>query len=199
MAHDNRKRLLIGAAGLIGLLVAVLLALPSFIDVDAYKPEIVAQVKRATGRDVAIDRPIRLSLLPTPSVELDGVKFFNVPGSKNPNMAEMKSLTVKPSLLALLMGDVEVAEMTLVEPKIFLEVNAEGKPNWVFASSASGSALPPPVKALVDWPARHRERHADVQRFQGGAICDGRQGQLRRLGRLDRRASFVDRRCNRQR
>lgn len=148
MAHDNRKRLLIGAAGLIGLLVVVLLALPSFIDVDAYKPEIVAQVKRATGRDIAIDRPIRLSLLPTPSVELDGVKFLNVPGSKNPNMAEMKSLTVKPSLLALLMGDVEVAEMTLVEPKIFLEVNAEGKQNWVFAPSASGSALPRPSKPL---------------------------------------------------
>ena len=105
MAYNKRKRLLIGAAGLVGLLIVALLALPLLIDVNAYKPEIVAQVKRATGRDVAIDGPIRLSLLPTPSVELDGVKFFNLAGSKNPNMVEVKSVTVRPSLLALLMGD----------------------------------------------------------------------------------------------
>ena len=137
MAHDNRKRLLIGAAGLVGLLIAALWAVPSFIDVNAYKPEIVAQVKRATGRDAAIDGPIRLSLLPTPSVELDGVKFFNLPGAKNPNMVEVKSVTVRPSLLALLVGDIEVAEVTLVEPKIVLEINAEGKPNWEFTPSVA--------------------------------------------------------------
>jgi len=137
MAHDRRKRLLIGTAGFVGLLLAVLLALPRLIDVDAYKPEIAAQVKRATGRDVVIDGPIRLSLLPTPSVEVDGVKFFNAPGSKNPNMIEVKSVTVTPSLLALLVGDIEISEVALVEPKIVLEINAEGKPNWEFAPSVA--------------------------------------------------------------
>ena len=137
MAYNKRKRLLIGAAGLVGLLIVALLTLPLLIDVNAYKPEIVAQVKRATGRDVVIDGPIRLSLLPTPSVELDGVKFFNLAGAKNPNMVEVKSVTVRPSLLALLVGDLEVAEVTLVEPKIVLEINAEGKPNWEFAPSVA--------------------------------------------------------------
>ena len=137
MAHGRRKRLLIGTAGFVGLLIAALLVLPLLIDVDAYKPEIAAQVKRATGRDVVIDGPIRLSLLPTPSVARDGVKFFNMPGSKNPNMVEVKSVTVTPSLLALLVGDVEVAEVALVEPKIVLEINAEGKPNLELAPSVA--------------------------------------------------------------
>ena len=59
------------------------------------------------------------------------------PGSKNPNMVEVKSVTVKPSLLALLVGSIDVSEVTLVEPKIVLEINAEGKPNWEFAPSVA--------------------------------------------------------------
>ncbi|WP_296343328.1 AsmA family protein [Reyranella sp.] len=138
MVHDNRKRLLIGAS-IVGLLVAALLALPAFIDANAYKPEIVAQVKRMTGRDITLEGPIRFSLLPTPRVELDGVRFSNLPGSKAPNMMEARSVTVRPSLLPLLVGDVEIAEVTLVEPKIVLEVNTAGKPNWEVAPSVAAS------------------------------------------------------------
>ena len=74
------KKLLIGGSAVIVLLVVALLAAPVFIDVNAYKPEIAAQVKRATGRDLVLDGPISLSLLPTPRVTVEGVNFFNMPG-----------------------------------------------------------------------------------------------------------------------
>lgn len=137
MTPSLRKKVLVGGGGIVGLLIVVLLAAPLFIDVNSYKPMIAAEVKKATGRDLVLDGPISLSLLPVPSVSISGVKFFNVPGSKNANMVEVKSVTVKPSLLALLMGGIEVSEVTLVEPKIVLEVNAEGKPNWEFAPSVA--------------------------------------------------------------
>ncbi len=137
MTPSTRKRLLIGGGGVIGLVLAGLVAAPFFIDVNSYKPLIVSQVKTATGRDLVLDGPISLSLLPTPTVSVQGVKFFNTPGSKNANMVEVKSVTVKPSLLGLLGGNIEVGEVTLVEPKIVLEVNAEGKPNWEFAPSVA--------------------------------------------------------------
>ena len=78
---------------------------------------------------------------------MTGVKFFNVAGAKNPNMVEVKSVTVRPSLLALLVGNIEVSEVTLVEPKIVLEINAEGKPNWEFTPSVAEakSAAPKPA------------------------------------------------------
>ncbi|MDP1837993.1 MAG: AsmA family protein, partial [Reyranella sp.] len=137
MTPSTRKKVLVGGGGIVGLLIVVLLAAPLFIDVNSYKPMIAAEVKKATGRDLVLDGPISLSLLPVPSVSISGVKFFNVPGSKNANMVEVKSVTVKPSLLALLMGGIEVSEVTLVEPKIVLEVNAEGKPNWELAPSVA--------------------------------------------------------------
>lgn len=137
MTSRTRKRLLIGGGGIVALLVAALVALPALIDVNSYKPLIVSQVKTATGRNLVIDGPISLSLFPTPTVSVTGVKFFNAAGSKNANMVEVKSVTVKPSLLALLGGNIEISEVTLVEPKIVLEINAEGKPNWEFAPSVA--------------------------------------------------------------
>lgn len=137
MTPSTRKRLLIGGGGVIGLVLAVLLAAPLFIDVNSYKPLIVSQVKTATGRELVLDGPISLSLLPTPTVSVQGVKFLNVPGSKNPNMVEVKSVTVKPSLLGLLGGNIEVGEVTLVEPRVVLEIDAQGRPNWEFAPSVA--------------------------------------------------------------
>ena len=137
MTSSRRNRLLIAAAGVVGVLIVALLIAPSFIDLNKYKPQILAEVKKATGRDLVIDGPASLSLLPLPSATVSGVKFFNMPGAKNPNMVEVKSITVRPALFSLLVGQLAVDEVTLVEPKIVLEVNAEGKPNWEFAPSVA--------------------------------------------------------------
>jgi hypothetical protein len=137
MSPSTRKKFLIGGGGVVGLLIVALLLAPFFIDANSYKPEIVAAVKKATGRDLVIDGPIDLSLLPTPTAKVTNVKFFNVAGSKNPYMVEVRSVAVKVSLLALLAGGIEASEVILVEPKIVLEVNSEGKPNWEFAPSVA--------------------------------------------------------------
>jgi uncharacterized protein involved in outer membrane biogenesis len=137
MIPSTRRKLLIGAGAVLGVLIVVLLIAPSFIDLQKYKPQILAEVKKATGRELVIDGPMSLSILPVPSASVAGVKFFNVPGSKNPNMVEVKSITVRPALFALLTGTLEVDEVTLVEPKIVLEINAEGKPNWEFTPSVA--------------------------------------------------------------
>jgi uncharacterized protein involved in outer membrane biogenesis len=137
MTTSMRRKLLIGAGAVLGLLIVAALVAPSLIDINKYKPQILAEVKKATGRELVIDGPMSLSILPTPTATVAGVKFFNVPGSKNPNMVEVKSIMVKPALFALLTGNLEVDEVTLVEPKIVLEINAEGKPNWEFAPSVA--------------------------------------------------------------
>ncbi|MGE5152028.1 MAG: AsmA family protein, partial [Rhodospirillaceae bacterium] len=151
MTSSRRNRLLIAAAGIVGVLIVALLVAPSFIDLNTYKPLILSEVKKATGRDLVIDGPMSLSLLPLPSATVNGVKFFNVPGAKNPNMVEVKSVTVKPAIFSLLVGQLAVDEVTLVEPKIVLEINAEGKPNWEFAPSVA-EAKPAAAKPSAPTP-----------------------------------------------
>src|SRR5471032_2548914 len=102
MSPSTRKKLLIGGGGVIGVLIVALLVAPSFFNLDKRKPEIVAMAKAATGRDLVLDGPVTLSLLPVPAVGVSKVRFVNVAGSKNPNMVEVKSIVVKPSLLELL-------------------------------------------------------------------------------------------------
>ena len=198
MTPTLRKRLLIGASGIVGLLIVALLAAPALIDVNSYKPEIIAQVKKATGRDLVLDGPISLSLLPMPTVTIDGVKFFNVQGSKNPNMVEVKSVTVKPALGALLTGSLEVSEVTLVEPKIVLEINAEGKPNWEFTPSVAEAkpAAPKPSSAKPLSLGRLTIENGTLifSDSKAGLLGGGREGQFQRLGQFAGRALFPGRR-----
>src|SRR6476646_10193072 len=137
MTTSMRRKLLIGAGAVLGVLIVAALVAPLLYDLNKWKPEIVAMVKQATGRELVIDGPMSLAILPVPRVTVAAVKFFNAPGSKDPNMVEVKSITVKPALFALMTGRLEVDEVTLVEPKIVLEINAEGKPNWEFTPSVA--------------------------------------------------------------
>jgi uncharacterized protein involved in outer membrane biogenesis len=147
MSPSTRKKILVGAGSVVGVLILALLIAPSFFDLNQYKPQLIAEVKKATGRDLVIDGPVSLSLLPLPSVSVTGVRFFNVAGAKNPDMVEVKSVTVRPSLFALLTGGLEVSEVVLAEPKIVLEINAEGKPNWEFTPSVDEAKAASPKPA----------------------------------------------------
>jgi uncharacterized protein involved in outer membrane biogenesis len=145
-----RRKVLLGVAAVVGLLVVALLVAPSFIDLDARKRQIIAEVKKATGRDLTIAGPISLSLLPTPTVTATGVTFANATGAKEPQMADLKSVTVRPALFALLLGRIEPGEVILVEPRIVLEIDGQGKPNWEFAAAPkSADAMPMALDRLV--------------------------------------------------
>ena len=150
MIPSRRKKMLISVGGVLGVLIVALLIAPFFLDLDGFKPQIVAQVKKATGRDLAIEGPVALSLLPVPTVNVAGIRFLNAPGSRNAAMVEVKSVTAKPSVLALLRGDIELTEVELVEPRIVLEIDAKGKPNWEFTPSAAQAvpAAPTPGSPL---------------------------------------------------
>jgi AsmA protein len=108
------RRLLIWLGAVIGLLISVLALAPLFIDMNAYRDQAVAEVKKATGRDLVLGGPISLRLLPTPTVRAEDVKVFNLPDSKNPDMVTIKSVAVSLSLWALLFGRLEVSDVVLV-------------------------------------------------------------------------------------
>jgi uncharacterized protein involved in outer membrane biogenesis len=142
MATSRRNKILIGAGALVGLLIVALLVAPRLIDVNSYKPELVAAVKKATGRELVIDGPIHLTLLPWPEVGTTGVRFANATGAKGPQMVDVKSVSLSPALWPLLTGRIEVGELTLVEPKISLEPGSDGKPNWEFSPEGASNQAP---------------------------------------------------------
>jgi uncharacterized protein involved in outer membrane biogenesis len=130
------KKVLWVVGGLIGLLIVVALAAPFFIDLNDYKAEIAAEAKKATGRDLAIDGDISLSILPSPGVTVSGIRFGNAPGGSTPDMATLESARVKVALMPLLSGKVEVEEVVLDKPTFIFEKLKDGSGNWQIAPEA---------------------------------------------------------------
>jgi AsmA protein len=143
------KKLLIGLAVLIVLVIVAAIAIPSFIPLDTYKARIIALVKTDTGRDLRIDGPVKFSLFPSIALEANDVSLSNPSGAISPNMVQLKTLDVELKLLPLLHGAVEIAEFKLVDPAIALEVDKQGKPSWAFTSTAA----PTPPGAAPATPA----------------------------------------------
>ena len=133
------KKSLIAVAVLIAALVATAFIAPAFIDWNDYKPEIAAQAKAATGRELNVDGDISLRLLPMPIITVEALRFANLPGAVTPDMAVVESLEVQVALGPLLGGEIEIRSVTLVEPVISLEVLPDGRRNWDFDTDEVGS------------------------------------------------------------
>jgi AsmA protein len=137
------RKLLIGLAALVVLIVAALFVGPMFVPKDWLRKQITAQVKDATGRDLTIAGDLELQLLPEAIIKLGDVKFSNMADGSRPDMATLQELSVHVALLPLISKEIEVKEFVLVKPNILLEVDKNGKANWAISpggdASASGS------------------------------------------------------------
>jgi len=124
------------------LIVAVLLAAPFFIDVNAYKSQIEKAVEDQTGRQLSIGN-IDASLLPWVGVELNDVHLANRSGFAKRDFLSVERLHVKLAVLPLLSKKIEIKHFEVVSPVIYLERRNSGESNWgdLIASSATdGSA-----------------------------------------------------------
>lgn len=112
---------------------------PTLLNVEQYKPAMIAAVKEATGRELVIEGPLKLTFFPRPRISARQVHFANAVGAKGAQMVDVRWIGVSPSLGALLRGKIEVGRLTLFRPSIVLETDAEGRPNWEFAPGAGAS------------------------------------------------------------
>ena len=76
------------------LLIVAAMALPFFLPTSVYKDQIIEQARLATGRELKIDGDLKISIFPSLGVEVNKVRFANVAGSADPDMASMDSLVV---------------------------------------------------------------------------------------------------------
>lgn len=136
------KKVLIGIAVLVVLLVVAVVAVPFLVPKDEIKARITQGVQEATGRTLTIAGDLNVSVLPNLELVVEDVAFENAAGAADPNMAALKELRLKLQLLPLISGNVQVDEFLLVDPVINLEIDQNGKPNWQFADAAPASDAP---------------------------------------------------------
>jgi AsmA protein len=186
------KKFLLILLGVVLVLIVAAVAVPFLLPMETYKQQIAAQVERATGRALAIEGPLDISVLPRLAVTAEGVRFANVAGSARPDMMRLKGLQAELKIWPLLRGSVEVDRFVLVEPEFQLEIDAAGRPNWALGASEAGAAQPteapqPPATTTGQPGGGMRLPITELKlgdiRIENGtlALSDARSGTERRV------------------
>jgi uncharacterized protein involved in outer membrane biogenesis len=104
---------------------------------------LATSVKAATGRDLKIDGPVKLSFFPRISVSAEQLSLSNATWADTPEMLTVKRIELDIKTLPLLSKRIEIASVKLAGLELFLQKNASGKVSWDIDSgtpSAAGSA-----------------------------------------------------------
>lgn len=124
------KKIVMGVSGLLVMMTALVLIIPFFIDLNSYKPEILAKAKEVLGRDLDIEGKISLRLLPVPVLSADKIRMSNAPEGSQPHMVAVETVKIQVALWPLLQKKLKIDKIQLVGPDIFLERLPGGRGNW---------------------------------------------------------------------
>lgn len=116
---------------LLMLLLAVI-ALPFLFPIENYRSDILKLVQEKTGRPVAIDGDLSLTLLPNIALTVNDMTIGNPEGFVSPYFAKIGTLDLKVALWPLLDRQVEVNELGISNGEIYLEEAVGSKKNWEF-------------------------------------------------------------------
>jgi uncharacterized protein involved in outer membrane biogenesis len=144
MTARTRIGLIVLAVIVLAPIVSLALLVATF-DPNRYKPQIVDAVKRATGRDLALNGPLSLKPSLWPTLEARDVALANIEGGSRPQMVTLGRLEAQVSLLPLLRRRLEIDRLVLLRPDILFEINAQGQPNWRFGPTVPSQSLPQPA------------------------------------------------------
>ncbi|MEP0324347.1 AsmA family protein [Bauldia litoralis] len=142
------KKLLIGLIVVVVLIVGGLFALPLIIPSETVKNELIARIESATGRDVRIDGPVSVSVLPSPSLSAKGVGLAGLTGDSE--AFSVDSVSFGLGLFPLLAGNVEITGVTIERPKILVTFDEAGQSNWTGAAAAADGPAPTDPNSIED-------------------------------------------------
>jgi AsmA protein len=122
----KRVVILIGlalAAGVAALTVATLA-----IRRDAVREAVTAEIRAVTGLDPVLRGAVTVSMFPAATVGFSDV-VLGEPDGGDPAFA-VERLTADLRLMPLLLGRIEIADISLAKPRITVTVEPDGRTNW---------------------------------------------------------------------
>lgn len=140
-------------ASLIGLIVIVGLVGAFWVanlDPNEHKAWIQAQVREATGQDLALNGNLEFSLYPWLTIAADDVQLSSQPGFGDDPLLNIEHVALRARLLPLLSRNVEIDTLTLRGLDAHLITDADGSTNWAMASTESQQ--PEPASASGGMP-----------------------------------------------
>lgn len=128
----------------VGVLVVLIIAIPFFINVNSFRPQIESNLSSALGRPVKVGN-LSLSIL-SGSVEADQLSIADDPKFSNTAFIQAKSLKVGVELMPLIFSkQLNVTHLVIEQPQIAILRDRDGK--WNFSSLGNQAAAKTPEKS----------------------------------------------------
>jgi AsmA protein len=109
---------------------AAVVLIPILFDPNDYKDTIAAQVKDQTGRELAIEGELKMSVFPWLGVDIGPTSLGNAAGFTAPVFASSERVQVRVKLMPLLERRIEMDTVTVHGLQVNLERDAKGTGNW---------------------------------------------------------------------
>lgn len=142
--NTRRKRVLIGIAGVLGVILALAAVGIAFLP-RWLRGSVERAAREATGRELTIGGPFELALSLTPTLTAGDVTLANASWGSKPYLFRAGRLEITVELSSLWAGPVRVRELAIDDVRVFLERDRDGKANWAF--DVKPPPIPPPASA----------------------------------------------------
>src|SRR6201994_4829071 len=162
------KRLLIISGIIVGVLVLVIIAVPLFINIDSFRPDLEKKISAALNRQVHIGK-LDASLLSGGASATD-ITIADDPAFNKAPFLKADSVKVGVQLMPLIFSrQLKVTSLTIQKPDITLLKNAAGKWNYstIGATAQSQKSAPEPSGKAPDVSV-------DTFEIAGGTVRMGR-------------------------
>jgi AsmA protein len=137
----------------LAVLLAGILAVPHFVDLALFKRTYLPIIEEALNRRVDIGE-LRLSLIPTPSIRMSGLKVFdNTPGHADSSFFSAQQVQLRLRFWPLIKGRFEVSELVLEKPTFNLFREPDGTFNYAdLASKKAPGGARRGARRRAEWP-----------------------------------------------
>ena len=187
------KKIIYILLGLALAAVVAITALVSLIDPNQFKPQLVEQVRKSTGRELVIQGDIGWRFWPSLGLSLEKVALRNPAGFAEPDLVRFERGEASVGLLPLLSHKLEIGKVTLSGAHLFIQTRADGSSNLsdLIKTTKQGADASPTGESQPAAPAASDKQPwqislQGVELQQASALLqDDRNGTVSRLEQLD--------------
>ena len=168
------KRLLVISGIVVGVLLLVIIAVPLFINVDSFRPDLEKKLSAALNRQVHIGK-LDASLL-SGGASASDITIADDPAFNKDPFLKAASVKVGVQLMPLIFSkQLKVTSLTIQKPDITLLKNAAGKWNYSTLGATAQKAAPEPSGKTAPEPAGKSAPDVSVDKFEiaGGTVRVG--------------------------
>jgi len=140
-AATGLKRLGLGIAAILTVGFGALLSASLLIPAETVRERVKVQIHAVTGLDPVLSGDVSVSLFPTGTVRFDNVSLGDQRAGTSALTAEQ--LVIRLRFFPLLIGQIEIADVTLVRPTITIGFAHDGSSSWSGHVETLARALQP--------------------------------------------------------